>query len=258
MVKVIEVNSGDVGDQVAMASPGTPSTVQGRIVDVPGASPAPQSWADALAVGANSGPVSPVLDVPIQSAPGVEFHAQSVFGYRQSNNGATALHMNVSTNQIAATAGSVLTRGISSSSPARWIQPLYFTATFFSNFADSAVSGANINLLINNVFTIGPFLSAGNVSAVGVAIGTSPGGVLLVGQSVTVEVRKNGVAWLTIVCAGDDTRAFWSYEGSLATANQFAAGDGITARATLTFSTAFPSVIRPRVTVMLGLRVGGV
>lgn len=261
MVKVIEVNSGDVGDQVAMASPGTPSTVQGRIIDVPGAPSAPQSWADTLAVNANSGPVSPVLDVPIEAALGTEFRANSPIGARLQVNGLTVLYLTSASNQPTAQNGSVLTRGIGSGSPARWIQPLYFTATYFIAIADSSAQGTVTPLLVNNAYSLGPFLSAGNMSAIGVTAalpGASPGVPLTAAQAVTVDVFKNGAPWLTVVCSGNNSRQFWSLEGSLSTANQFAAADIITAQVTLTTWPGGGGATRPRVTVMLGLRVGGV
>lgn len=99
------------------------------------------------------------------------------------------------------------------------------------------------------------------MSAIGVTAalpGGSPGVPLTAAQAVTVDIFKNGVLWLTVVCVGNSSRQFWALEGSLSTANQFAAADIITAQVTLTTWPGGGPATRPRVTVMLGLRVGGV
>lgn len=259
MVKVIEVNSGNVGDQVSMASPGTPSTVQGSIVDVPGAPPAPQSWADTLAVGANSGPVSPVLDVPLEATPGQTLFLNSTTEVRLTIGGATAL--NVGPNSLVGPVPSGASLIRVSGQPCRWILQNNFSMPFTGQFPGSSASGTNISLRANLAWAVGPFVSAGNMGVMGVSVGFSTaseaGSVLRAQDTVTVLITKNGSPWFTVTCAGNGSRNFWSVEGNLQSANQFAAADVIRASATWNWSSSTnPNALN--VILSMGLRVGGV
>lgn len=258
-VKVLSPNSGDVNDQAQLAVPNSPSFVGVKIIEVEDTPPATPSWADVLAIGAGNGGTVPVLDTRIETAPGLFLTVAGDTGFRaELNNGTPLLILGTLSNISTAPPGAALVK--STLTAAVWRLQIPVSVPFFLSIPDSSVAGYTASLLTNNSYVIGPFDTAGNMESICVTCAL-PGGPMaapmVAGQTVTVEVLKNGVVWYTIVCTGNGTRCFWMTSGSMVSANQFAVADIITCRLTLTAWPLGGSVVRPRVNCIISLRCGG-
>lgn len=255
-VKVLSPNSGAVDDQAQLSVPNSPSYIGVRIIEVEDTPPATPSWADVLAIGAGNGGTVPVLDTKIETVSGLPFSVVSDQGFRaELANGTLLLALGTQAAQLSAPPGASLVRGTSNS--ARWYAQIILPLYFVRNFAMSAPAGTTQVMWINQAGSIGPFDSAGNMVSILVTASMANDVPMPAGMEVSVQIRKNGVAWYTVQCVGNGVRQSWMLSGSMAAVNQFLASDIITGQEVLVSLGGYGGTDRPFVSSVVTLRCGG-